>query len=103
MSFRSNEAAIDAIVASCNGDLRGAVRALLLVNEHLEAELAQLSHLRVLAFHVLKSFVALIKDTAFELRPSYSVPAQKISKSVFAPMRHAADNFVDAEVILFLN
>ena len=42
MSFRSNEAAIDAIVASCNGDLRGAVRALLLVNEHLEAELAQL-------------------------------------------------------------
>jgi len=42
MSFRSSEATIDEIVASCNGDLRGAVRALLLVNEHLEAELAEL-------------------------------------------------------------
>jgi hypothetical protein len=28
-------------VASCNGDLRGALKALLLVNEHLEAELQQ--------------------------------------------------------------
>lgn len=37
-----NEAAIDRIVAACNGDLRGAVKALLLVNEQLEAELAQL-------------------------------------------------------------
>ena len=35
-----NEAAIDKIVATCNGDLRGALRALLLVNEQLEAELA---------------------------------------------------------------
>jgi hypothetical protein len=34
-----SEAAIDQIVASCNGDLRGALRALLLVNEQLEAEL----------------------------------------------------------------
>jgi hypothetical protein len=42
MSFRSSDTAIDEIVASCNGDLRGALRALLLVNEHLEAELAQL-------------------------------------------------------------
>lgn len=42
MSFRSSEAAIDEIVASCNGDLRGALKALLLVNEHLEAEIAQL-------------------------------------------------------------
>ena len=41
MSFRSNDAAIDEIVASCNGDLRGAVRALLLINEHLESELAK--------------------------------------------------------------
>ncbi len=41
MNFRSNDAAIDEIVASCNGDLRGAVRALLLINEHLEAELAK--------------------------------------------------------------
>jgi hypothetical protein len=37
-----NDAAIDKIVATCDGDLRGALRALLLVNEQLEAELAQL-------------------------------------------------------------
>ncbi len=37
-----NEIAIDHIVASCNGDIRGALKALLLVNEQLEAELAQL-------------------------------------------------------------
>jgi hypothetical protein len=37
----ANEAAIDQIVASCNGDIRGALKALLRVNEHLEAELAQ--------------------------------------------------------------
>ena len=42
MSFRSSEAAIDEIVASCDGDLRGALKALLMVNEHLEAEIAQL-------------------------------------------------------------
>ncbi|MCP3394558.1 hypothetical protein NLM27_38050 [Bradyrhizobium sp. CCGB12] len=41
MSIRSNDTAIDEIVASCSGDLRGAVRALLLINEHLEAELAK--------------------------------------------------------------
>jgi hypothetical protein len=41
MISRSNEAAIDQIVASCNGDIHGALRALLLVNEQLEAELAQ--------------------------------------------------------------
>ena len=40
MSIRSNDTAIDEIVANCNGDLRGAVRALLLINEHLETELA---------------------------------------------------------------
>ena len=28
------DAAIDEIIASCNGDMRGAVKALLLVNEH---------------------------------------------------------------------
>ena len=33
------DAAIDEIVASCNGDMRGAVKALLLVNEQLESEL----------------------------------------------------------------
>lgn len=37
-----NEAAIDQIVAACNGDLRGALKALLIVNEQLEAELAQI-------------------------------------------------------------
>jgi hypothetical protein len=42
MSFQSSDATIDEIVARCNGDLRGAVRALLMVNEHLEAELALL-------------------------------------------------------------
>ena len=42
MTFGSNDAAIDEIVASCSGDLRGAVKALLLVNERLEAELARL-------------------------------------------------------------
>ncbi|MBR0755551.1 hypothetical protein JQ604_25505 [Bradyrhizobium jicamae] len=36
-----SDAAIDQIVASCNGDLRGALKALLMVNEHLEAELQQ--------------------------------------------------------------
>ena len=42
MLSKSNEAAIDQIVASCNGDIRGALKALLLVNEQLEAELRQL-------------------------------------------------------------
>ncbi len=37
----ASEAAIDHIVASCNGDLRGALKALLLVNEQLETELQQ--------------------------------------------------------------
>ena len=42
MTARPNEAAIDEIVARCNGDIRGALKALLLVNEQLEAELQQL-------------------------------------------------------------
>ena len=42
MTSLPNEAAIDEIVASCNGDIRGALKALLLVNEQLEAELAEL-------------------------------------------------------------
>jgi hypothetical protein len=40
MTSGPNETAIDQIVASCNGDIRGALKALLLVNEQLEAELA---------------------------------------------------------------
>jgi len=42
MTSGSHETAIDEIVARCNGDIRGALKALLLVNEQLEAELAQL-------------------------------------------------------------
>ena len=42
MTCGPNEDAIDKIVASCNGDLRGALKALLMVNEHLEAEIAEL-------------------------------------------------------------
>ena len=41
MISKTSEAAIDRIVATCNGDIRGALKALLLVNEQLEAELAQ--------------------------------------------------------------
>jgi regulator of replication initiation timing len=36
------EERIDEIIATCDGDLRGALKALLLVNEHLEFELQQL-------------------------------------------------------------
>jgi hypothetical protein len=36
------EAAVDEIIASCSGDMRGAVKALMLVNEQLESELQQL-------------------------------------------------------------
>jgi hypothetical protein len=42
MPARLNESIIDEIVASCNGDIRGALQALLLVNEQLEAQLEQL-------------------------------------------------------------
>jgi len=41
MNSDPKEADIDRIVATCNGDLRGALKALLLVNEQLESELAQ--------------------------------------------------------------
>lgn len=36
------DAAIDDIISTCNGDLRGALKALLMVNEQLESELQQL-------------------------------------------------------------
>ena len=42
MRINPSEAAIDEIVASCDGDVMGALKALLLVNEHLEAEIRQL-------------------------------------------------------------
>ena len=41
MITETADAVIDQIVATCNGDLRGALKALLLVNEQLEAELQQ--------------------------------------------------------------
>lgn len=40
------ELAVDEIVAACDGDLRGAVRALMLLNEQLEQRLALLSEVR---------------------------------------------------------
>lgn len=39
---KPNDIAIDEIVARCGGDMRGALKALLLVNEHLEAQVQQL-------------------------------------------------------------
>jgi hypothetical protein len=42
MTSEPTDAAIDAIVATCNGDLRGALKALMLVNEQLESEIRQL-------------------------------------------------------------
>jgi hypothetical protein len=42
MRSRPIDAAIEQIVAKCDGDIRSALKALLLVNEHLEAELQQL-------------------------------------------------------------
>jgi hypothetical protein len=42
MTSGPSEAAIDQIVATCNGDVRGALKALLMVNEQMEIELQQL-------------------------------------------------------------
>lgn len=39
MTQKLNDAVIDRIISHCNGDTRGALRALLLVNEQLEHEL----------------------------------------------------------------
>jgi hypothetical protein len=36
------DVAVEDAIATCNGDLRGAVKALLILNEHLEAELVEL-------------------------------------------------------------
>jgi hypothetical protein len=36
------DAAVEDAIATCNGDIMGALKALLIVNEHLEAELAEL-------------------------------------------------------------
>ena len=42
VASRRTEMAIEKIIASCDGSVRSALEALLLVNEHLEAELHQL-------------------------------------------------------------
>jgi len=42
MASRRTEVAIERIIASCDGNTRGALEALLLVNEHLESELHRL-------------------------------------------------------------
>lgn len=42
MASRRTEIVIERIIASCDGNLRGALEALLLVNEHLETELHKL-------------------------------------------------------------
>ena len=42
MASKRTELAIEKIVAACDGSMRDALEALLLVNEHLEAELHQL-------------------------------------------------------------
>ena len=42
MASRRTEVAIEKIIASCDGNMRGALEALMLVNEHLENELHRL-------------------------------------------------------------
>ena len=42
MASKRTDIAIEKIVAACDGNIHGALEALLLVNEHLEAELHQL-------------------------------------------------------------
>ena len=58
MAYKRTEVAIEKIIASCDGNMRGALEALMLVNEHLEAEL-----------HRLYAFMSLIEeadDVCFE-------------------------------------
>jgi len=42
MAYKRTELAIEKIIASCDGNMRGALEALLLVNENLEEELHRL-------------------------------------------------------------
>jgi hypothetical protein len=42
MASKQTEIAIEKIIAACDGNIRGALEALLLVNEYLEAELHRL-------------------------------------------------------------
>ena len=45
----SYEAAIDEAIATCNSDMRGALKVLLIANELLEAEVAALRHPQVVS------------------------------------------------------
>jgi hypothetical protein len=47
-NVRLTEERIDEVIATCDNDLRGAIKALLLINERLEAELEHL-HEQLLA------------------------------------------------------
>jgi hypothetical protein len=40
------DAAVEDAIATCNGDIMGALKALLIVNEHLESELMELKAAR---------------------------------------------------------
>jgi hypothetical protein len=51
VASRRTEVAIEKIIASCDGSVHSALEALLLVNEHLEAELHQLYAAFSLAAH----------------------------------------------------
>lgn len=51
VASRRTELAIEKIIASCDGSVRSALEALLLVNEHLEAELHQVYAAYSLAAH----------------------------------------------------
>jgi len=46
-SIDEYEQDVDEIIAACRGDLRGAVRALMLINEQLEQTLRELSALLI--------------------------------------------------------
>ena len=42
MPFEPSDEAIDEVIATCDGDTRGALKALMMINEQLEAELQNL-------------------------------------------------------------
>jgi hypothetical protein len=42
MTHTPNEAAVNAIIATCDGDMRGAIKVLLLLNGQLESEIQEL-------------------------------------------------------------
>lgn len=58
MAYKRTEVAIEKIIASCDGNMRGALEALMLVNEHLEAELHRL--------HAVMSLIDEADEVRFE-------------------------------------